>query len=105
MNIESRINRFVVEPKNLLLYIAFAICITLFMGYIDEGFYSFEFLKEPGVIFILSLYGFFFLVINLLLDAFTFRKVDGMKKGLLTLFVFLLAVFTPFLIYCAVNTF
>jgi len=105
MNIESRINRFVVEPKNLLLYIAFAICITLFMGYVDEGYYSFAFLKEPGVLLVLSIYGLFFLVVNLLLDAFTFRKVDGMKKGMLTLLVFLTAVFTPFLIYCTVNTF
>lgn len=78
-------NRFVVAPTNLFLYLAYATGLTLFLFYIDEGYYSFAWMSEPGAWFIFSLYSLLFLIILLLIDAFTFRKIAGIQKGLVSL--------------------
>ena len=36
----------------------FCICFALFLGYIDEGYNSFEFLRDPGSIVALFIYAF-----------------------------------------------
>ena len=36
--------------------IFFCICFALFLGYIDEGYYNFHFLSDPGAIFMLLIY-------------------------------------------------
>ena len=43
--------------KVMISFIAlFCICFALFLGYIDEGYYNFQFLLEPGSIFVLFIY-------------------------------------------------
>jgi hypothetical protein len=78
-------NRFIVAPTNLFLYLAYASALTLFLFYIDEGYYSFAWMSEPGAWFVFSLYNLFFLIVLLLIDAFTFRKIFGIQKGLVSL--------------------
>lgn len=77
-------NRFIVAPINLLLYLSYATLLTLFLCYIDEGHYNFAWMSEPGIWFVFGLYSLFFLVILLLVDAFTFRRLSGIQKGLVT---------------------
>ena len=104
MEVGLKSNRFIVEPKNLLLYISFALSLTLFLGYIDEGYYSFKFLQDPGNIFVLSIYSLVFLIYQLLIDAFTLRKRVGMKKGLLTIVIFFVSLFLFILLWMIINT-
>lgn len=78
-------NRFIVDPINLFLYLAYATALTLFLFYIDEGYYNFAWMSEPGAWFVFSLYSLLFLIVLLLIDAFTFRKISGLQKGLVSL--------------------
>lgn len=86
-------NRFKVEPSNLLGYITLVVLLTMYMFYIDEGYFSFAWMSEPGAWFVFSLYSVFFLVILLCIDAFTFRKLTGMQKGLATVGCFIVFLF------------
>ncbi len=92
MNI-ARSNRFIVEPRNLFVYITFAILLTIFLFYIDEGYYSFAWMAEPGAWFVFSIYSFAFLVVQLLADAFSFRNVTGLKKAITTISILFAALF------------
>lgn len=94
MNI-AKSNRFVVEPKNLLIYIGFVVAITMYLVYLDEGYFNFNWMSNPGTWFVFTLYSLYFLIVCLLADAFLFRKLSGLQKGLTTIacFIVFLAVF------------
>jgi hypothetical protein len=60
--------------KQYRIYIIVAALFTLFLGYIDEGYYNFNFLSSIGNIFVLSLYMLLFILTQVGFD-FLFNKV------------------------------
>jgi len=71
----------------LSFYLMIATLTTLFLFYIDEGYYSFAWMAEPGAWIIFSFYIAIFLGILLLTSKFFFKQQTGMKKALLILFI------------------
>ena len=81
-------SRFLVEIDNLVIYTTISCALTMFLFYIDEGYYNFEWMSNPGAWFVFSLYSLLFVIILLLFDAFTFRKYQGNKKAAFSLLSF-----------------
>ena len=57
----------------IAVYFFTAILFTLFLGYIDEGYYNFNFIKDPGVLLVLGLYTLVLWTCVILVDAVLIR--------------------------------
>jgi|GEM_PF-2132876 len=62
------------KKKALFTLIAAALLVPLFLGFIDEGYYNFHFLLDPGSLVALAIYGAFIFGFEYLFYAVIFRK-------------------------------
>ncbi|MFC7358201.1 hypothetical protein ACFQO1_10905 [Jejudonia soesokkakensis] len=74
------------DTKNLLSLLASAIVFALLLGFIDEGYYNFNFLKDPGSIIALLIYGTFIFLCQYLVYGLFFKKAHFKGKLLVSIF-------------------
>jgi len=87
-------SRFILPIPNLLTYIGVTFSLVFFLFFIDEGYYSLEWAAHPAAWIVFFAYFILFLIVLLLLDAFTFRNSKGVNKVIITLSIFLLLSFS-----------
>jgi len=91
------------KKKALLTLVVAALSVPLFLGFIDEGYYNFQFLLDPGSLVALSIYGALIFGFEYLFYAVIFKKstfqgklITSISFGILTGFfaaiVFFLSV-------------
>ena len=68
---------------NLLIPFASAILITLFLFYIDEGYYDFRWMLQWGNWIAFGIYLALLFPVQWAISFFLFRKYEGTKKALL----------------------
>jgi len=86
-------SRFYVPKSNLLAYSLTTFILIAYFFYLDEGNFNFEWAAHPVSWIIFSIYFVVFLVLLLLIDAFTFRKLVGAVKAAISILLFLSASF------------
>ena len=101
MNTDLKRKRFLIPLPNLSFYVLFIVGLTTLLFYVDEGYYSFAWMTNLGAWFVFSLYTFIFLLIILLIDAFTFRSLYNCKKVFASLSIFFLLL-VGFLFFTAI---
>ena len=74
-----------VSRDNLFIPFGSAILITLFLFYIDEGYYDFRWMLQWGNWIVLVIYIIMLFPLQWVISYFLFRKAHGMQKALLML--------------------
>lgn len=72
---------------NLLIPFASALLITLFLFYIDEGYYDFRWMLQWGNWIVFAIYIIMLFPVQWAIAYFLFRKFEGIQKALM-MFVF-----------------
>ncbi|MDT0555125.1 hypothetical protein [Patiriisocius hiemis] len=68
------------ETKIYLIFGVISILITLFLGFIDEGYYNFQFLRDPGAWIALGIYAVFMFIFQNICFWLLFKKVSFSGK-------------------------
>lgn len=79
----------------IAVYFFTAILFTLFLGYIDEGYYNFNFLSDPGVLLVLGLYTLVLWTCVILVDAVLMRLKPGIHVYARILIAVPIGLLTP----------
>ena len=72
------------RSKQMLISVVTALSITLFLFYIDEGYYDLRWMKEPGNWMIFVVYVLFMLGGQIMISRLFFQKPEGWLKIILT---------------------
>lgn len=71
------------SERNYLFPLVFSLILTLFLFYIDEGYYDFRWTEDPMNIPIFFCYSLGFFVGMWIISAFTFKSQHGVIKKLI----------------------
>jgi hypothetical protein len=63
--------------------IVISVLTTLYLFYIDEGYYSFAWMKEPGSWFIFLIYVTFFTFIQFIIRLFFFKNMSSIRRNVI----------------------
>lgn len=75
------------ENRDVLILLASSLGVALFLGFIDEGYYNFNFLSDPGSIIALLIYGAFIFLCQYAVYGLIFRKTDFKGKLFTSIFL------------------
>jgi hypothetical protein len=69
---------------HVMLHIAFATMITMYLFYLDEGYFNFLWMRNAGNWIFFFIYGSFFLFGQFLVKRFMLRAYNGLLQTLLS---------------------
>ena len=75
------------EKENLAIPLISSILVTLFLFFIDEGLYSFQWTKDLGTWIAFGIYAGAMFVGQLLIASILFRKFEHQKRAWLSLLI------------------
>ena len=68
------------KERTFMFPLVFSICLTMFLFFIDEGYYNFTWMKDPWNWLIFGCYGLGFFIGTAIIAEFTFKSLSGLSK-------------------------